>query len=246
MLIALFADIHANRLALEACLSQARALGADRFVFLGDLVGYGPEPEEVVQGVRHLCERGAIAIMSNHDHAAVSAGGRMNGDATRAMAWTRSRLSADSLGFLARLPLTAMDEDRLYVHADAASPARWNYVTGPDEARFSLMATRARLTFCGHTHAPAMFGLSETGKLVTHKPVTNVPVPLLARRQWLAVVGSVGQPRDGNPSAAFATYDTQSVMLTYRRASYDAEAAALSIRASGLPDRLAERLLAGV
>ena len=245
MIIALLADIHGNRRALEASLAQARALGAGQFVFLGDLVGYGAEPEEVVATVRKLCERGAIAVMGNHDHAAVAGGGGMNGDASRAIAWTRSQLSAESLSFLSRLPMTVRDEDRLYVHADASSPSSWNYVQDAEDARKSMMATGSRLTFCGHTHMPAMFALSETGKMLMHKPVTNIAVPLLARRRWLSVVGSAGQPRDGHPSSAFATFDTVSGLLTYRRASYDAEAAASTIRASGLPDRLAERLLAG-
>ena len=245
MIIALLADIHANKLALEACLAQARALGAGQLVFLGDLAGYGPEPEAVVSSVRQLCERGAVAVMGNHDHAAIGGASRMNGDARCAITWTQSQLSPESHSFLSRLPMTVTDDDRLYVHADASNPANWNYVEGPDDARRSLTATASRVTFCGHTHQPAMYGISDTGKLVTHRPVTNVAVPLLARRRWLAVIGSAGQPRDGNPAAAFATYNTVSGMLTYRRASYDAETAALNIRASGLPDRLAERLLAG-
>ena len=192
MIIALLADIHANWLALDACLRQARALGAGQLVFLGDLVGYGAEPEAVVSSVRKLCQRGAIAVMGNHDHAAIGNGARMNGDASRAIAWTRSQLSPESLSFLSRLPMSVTDEDRLYVHADASNPAKWNYVEGPDDARRSLLAAGSRVTFCGHTHQPAMFGMTETGKLVMHRPVTNVMVPLLARRRWLAVIGSVG------------------------------------------------------
>jgi diadenosine tetraphosphatase ApaH/serine/threonine PP2A family protein phosphatase len=144
------------------------------------------------------------------------------------------------------LPMTCREDDRLYVHAEASSPGQWNYVESGKDARLSLVSTDAHITFCGHVHVPALFCLSETGKIVAHKPRSNVGVPLGERRRWLAVVGSAGQPRDGNPAAAFATYDTATRALTFRRAPYDAEAAAAKIRAAGLPEPLAARLLAGM
>jgi diadenosine tetraphosphatase ApaH/serine/threonine PP2A family protein phosphatase len=245
MIIALISDIHGNALALEACLAHARALGALKFVFLGDLVGYGAEPEHVVSTVRDHARAGAVVIKGNHDHAIAVPDPYMNATAREAIAWTRTHLSAEAKAFLADLPLTIEEDDRLYVHADASAPARWNYITGPDEARLSLSGTKAAITFCGHVHVPQLYCLSATGKLVGHVPVTNIGVPLSQQRQWLAVIGSAGQPRDRNPAAAFATYDTSTRTLTARRAPYNVEAAADKIHAAGLPASLAARLFVG-
>lgn len=245
MLIALLADIHANDLAFEACLAKARQLGAARLVILGDLVGYGAEPGKVVRHVMALAKDGAIAVLGNHDQAVSSGGGSMNDHARRAIEWTARELGAEEKSFLAKLPLMASDGNLLFVHAEASAPGRWNYVRGWNEARRSLISTSASVTFCGHTHVPALYCSAPAGRPVFHSPVTGAEVPLGVSRQWLAVIGSVGQPRDGNPAASFATYDTLSRHLTYQRAPYDAEAAAAKIRAAGLPAVLADRLLEG-
>jgi diadenosine tetraphosphatase ApaH/serine/threonine PP2A family protein phosphatase len=245
MLIALIADIHANMLALRACLDRVTALRAEKIVFLGDLVGYGAEPEETVETIRSLHERGATVIRGNHDQAAFSARDDMNETARLAIQWTRENLSDAAKNYLASLPMTAEENGCLYVHAEASAPASWKYVTSPVEARASLAATHAAITFCGHVHVPALYCVSATGKLTVHAPTTDVAVPTGIHRQWLAVIGSAGQPRDGNPAAAFATYDTAERILTFRRVSYDAESAAARVRDAGLPDVLAQRLLRG-
>jgi len=245
MLLALISDIHGNDLAFAACVAEAERLGAGGVVLLGDLVGYGPEPEAAVVRAAELAARGAISLKGNHDAAVAAADPRMNPVAATAIAWTRARLSGRASAYLAGLPLTHETDDLLFVHADASEPSRWNYVTDPLAAQRSLLATTARVTFCGHTHMPRLYGLSATGRLVSHTPVTDVPIPLAGQRQWLAVIGSAGQPRDGNPAAAFATYDTARRELTYRRAPYDIETVAAKIRAAGLPEVLAIRLLLG-
>jgi diadenosine tetraphosphatase ApaH/serine/threonine PP2A family protein phosphatase len=131
------------------------------------------------------------------------------------------------------------------VHSEAASPARWRYVQSTSDAARSLIATQALVTFCGHIHKPALYSMSVTAKMTSFVPTTAVPVQLLKGRQWLAVAGSVGQPRDGDPAASFLTYDTITRQLTYCRVPYDVEAAAQRIRDNGLPLWLAERLAAG-
>jgi diadenosine tetraphosphatase ApaH/serine/threonine PP2A family protein phosphatase len=108
-----------------------------------------------------------------------------------------------------------------------------------------MIATSAQITFCGHIHRPALYSMSVTAKMTSFVPVSNVPVQLLRGRQWLAVLGSVGQPRDGDPAAAFVTFDTETREITYCRAPYDVEAAAQRIRDNGLPLWLAERLQVG-
>ncbi len=245
MLIALFADIHANRQAFEACLAQARDNGAEQYILLGDYVGYGADPEWTVETVMNLLERGATAVRGNHDNAVGEPREQLNVEAEVAIEWTRRELGAPARRFLAELPLTATADDRLYVHADASSPKSWRYVTDIDSAGRSLMATTAHITFCGHVHRPALYTMSVTGKMTAFTPVSGSAIQLLGGRRWLAVLGSVGQPRDDNPAACYAMLDTTRRELTYCRVPYDVEAAAAKIRANGLPTWLAERLLLG-
>ena len=245
MLIALIADIHANRQAFTACLKQARALGAEHIVLLGDYVGYGADPEWTVRTVMELMSQGAVALIGNHDSAVDDRRERMNRDAQTAIEWTRGQLGAVEREFLGSLPLSFRDGDRLYVHSEASAPKRWLYVTTPEDAYRSMAATDARVTFCGHVHEPAMYSLSVVAKMTAFRPVTGVAVPLLARHRWLVVLGSAGQPRDGKPAASFAMLDTGRQEITFRRAPYDVEAAAAAIRANGLPVSLAERLIEG-
>lgn len=245
MLIALMADIHANREAFAACLDHAERQGAHRLVFLGDVVGYGADPEWAAETVMDRVSRGAVAVLGNHDQAVKRRPGGMNAAAEAAMAWTRSRLSAEAAGFLDALPLEAWEEDRLYVHADASDPGRWRYVLEAEDARRSLEATDAQATFCGHTHVPRLFGITAAAKLASFRPVPGVPVPLVRPRQWLAVLGAVGQPRDGDPAACYGMLDTARAELTWVRVPYDVETAAEKIRAAGLPESLALRLRRG-
>jgi len=243
--LALFADIHANRQAFAACLDAARALGAERMICLGDVVGYGADPEWAVDTVMDLVDAGALAVRGNHDNAIGSFAESMNVEAQAAIEWTRGRLSAPQRRFLSQLPLERQEEDRLYVHADASSPAKWRYVQDAADAGRSMIATSAQITFCGHIHRPSLYSMSVTAKMTSFVPVSGVPVQLLTGRRWLAVLGSVGQPRDGNPAACFAMFDTGKREITYCRAPYDVAAAAKKIRDNGLPLWLADRLVAG-
>jgi diadenosine tetraphosphatase ApaH/serine/threonine PP2A family protein phosphatase len=245
VLLAVFADIHANRQAFAACLDRARARGAERMILLGDFVGYGADPEWTVETVMGLVEDGAIAVRGNHDHAVSTPSESMNAEAQAAIEWTRGRLSAEQRRFLSELPLTLQEEDRLYVHSEASNPPRWRYVQNTPDAARSIVATKAHVTFCGHIHRPALYSMSSTAKMTNFVPIADVQVQLLGGRQWLAVLGSVGQPRDGNPAAAFAMFDAASKAITYCRVPYDVEAAAARIRENGLPLWLADRLLVG-
>jgi diadenosine tetraphosphatase ApaH/serine/threonine PP2A family protein phosphatase len=245
VLIAIFTDIHGNREALEACLAHAGRQPIDRYVFLGDYVGYGADPGFVVDTVQEYATRGAITLLGNHDSAAIGAPERMNDQAMLAIEWTRRQLDPAQLEFLASRPLTAQDGDRLYVHASAADPAAWNYVLDERSAGRSLQATDTALTFCGHTHVPALFHLTVTGKIAGFDPDAGVAMPFTPPRRWLAVIGAVGQPRDRNPAACYALYDDGPRTLTYLRVPYDIESAARKIRDAGLPLFLAARLAWG-
>ncbi|UPU00096.1 metallophosphatase family protein [Bradyrhizobium barranii subsp. apii] len=245
MLHAVFSDIHGNRQAFEACLKVARAKGAERFVLLGDFVGYGADPEWVVDTVMGLVREGAIAVRGNHDEAVNTTTEAMNAEAQIAIEWTRGRLDVAQRRFLAELPMLVDEKERLYVHSEASSPQRWHYVRSTADAAKSLISTPAHVTFCGHIHRPALYSMSVTAKMTGLVPKTDVSVPLLRGRQWLAVLGSVGQPRDGDPSAAFVLFDTVSCQITYCRAPYDIASAANKIRENGLPPWLADRLSQG-
>jgi diadenosine tetraphosphatase ApaH/serine/threonine PP2A family protein phosphatase len=245
VLLAIFADIHANRQAFAACLEAARVRGAERLILLGDFVGYGGDPEWTVDTVTSLVEQGAVAVRGNHDHAIDHLSESMNPSAKAAIDWTRSRLNAAQRRFLAELPMTHEEEDRLYVHSEASDPKRWRYVQSATDAARSMIATEAQVSFCGHIHQPSLYSMSVTAKMTSFVPTSGIAVSLLKGRQWLAVAGSVGQPRDNNPAACFLIYDTQSREATYCRVAYDVEAAAKRIREAGLPVWLADRLSQG-
>ncbi|MET4387729.1 diadenosine tetraphosphatase ApaH/serine/threonine PP2A family protein phosphatase [Bradyrhizobium sp. F1.4.3] len=245
MLLAVFSDIHGNRQAFEACLKVARAKGAERFILLGDFVGYGADPEWVVDTAMELVAHGAVAVRGNHDEAVSTMTETMNVEAQIAIEWTRGRLDVAQRRFLAELPMLVQDSDRLFVHSEASSPQRWHYVRSTADAAKSLISTPAHVTFCGHIHRPALYSMSVTAKMTSFVPKTDVSVQLLRGRQWLAVLGSVGQPRDGDPAAAFVLFDTVSREITYCRVPYDIVSAANRIRENGLPPWLADRLLQG-
>jgi diadenosine tetraphosphatase ApaH/serine/threonine PP2A family protein phosphatase len=245
VLLAIFSDIHANRQAFSACLDYARGRGAERMICLGDYVGYGADPEWTVETVMAMVDAGAIAVRGNHDNAVSTTSESMNAEAQAAIEWTRGRLSAEQRRFLAELPFTLQEDDRLYVHSEASNPEKWRYVQNTPDAARSLVSTRTHITFCGHVHRPALYSMSSTAKMTSFIPISSVPVQLLRGRQWLAVLGSVGQPRDGEPAASFAMFDTGTGEITYCRVPYDVEAAAARIRENGLPHWLADRLLVG-
>lgn len=246
MRIGLLADLHANREATEACVDALRDAGCARLVFLGDLVGYGADPAWVVDFVRGEVGSGAVAVLGNHDAAAVGdvGGSTMHAQAEAAIAWTSRQLDDGQRAFLAALPLCVREDDRLYVHANAWSPEGWAYVGTALAAARSLAATDARLTFCGHVHEPALYHAQQA---TAHHfaPTAGVPIPVSGTRRWLAIPGSCGQPRDHNPAAACAWFDVDTASLAFLRVPYDHERAAAKIRAAGLPPAFADRLLAG-
>src|SRR5260370_34786710 len=155
-----------------------------------------------------IVDRGAMAVRGNHDSAVGTASDSMNAEAQAAIEWPRRRLSETQRRVLAELPLALQEEDRLYVHSEASNPSKWRYVLSTWDAARSIQATAAHVTFCGHIHQPALYSMSSAAKMTSFVPTSGVPVQLLPGRRWLAVLGSVGQPRDGDPAASFALFDT--------------------------------------
>lgn len=245
MRLAIVTDIHGNREGFEAVLADAVAHGAERVVLLGDIVGYGPDPEWCVERCARLVAEGAICLRGNHDNAAAGAKETMSPLAQAAMDWTVQALSPAAKDFLGRLPHTARIGDMLFVHASADAPEDWTYVTSDTRATPSFRACDARLIFCGHVHVPLLASCDRQG-MVREQPFrTGFPIPLIRSRRWLAVVGSAGQPRDGVPQAGWALMDTDDNELTFRRTAYDFGGVAAKTRAAGLPEELAQRLIRG-
>jgi diadenosine tetraphosphatase ApaH/serine/threonine PP2A family protein phosphatase len=249
MKLALFSDIHANLQAFDACVEHAQAWGAQRFALLGDFVGYGADPVAVLRRVRAFADAGALVVKGNHDAMAVTPPQEVQtvGDSTAA--WTHAQLSPDDLAFLERLPLTLQEGPVFLVHASADQPQAWHYVYGHLAAERSLDAVAGigdvRYVLGGHVHQQALYYRGAGPGLMAFTPVPGVALPVPRHRHWLATVGSVGQPRDGDTRAMYAMLDVDSAQLTFHRVAYDHLAAAAAIRHAGLPEFFAQRLEAG-
>lgn len=249
MKLALLSDIHANIQAFDACLVHAHAQGAQQFALLGDLVGYGADPAAVVRRAQDMAAQGALLIKGNHDAMAVAPPAEVVtvGDSTAA--WTHAQLNASQRHFLDNLPLTLQQRAVLLVHASVNGPELWRYVYDQRAASASLDAATAlpevRYVFGGHVHMQTLYYRGAGAGLMKFMPTPGVAVPVPRHRYWLATIGSVGQPRDGNPQAMYALFDTDKLQLTFHRVSYDHHAAAAAIRRAGLPHFFADRLESG-
>ena len=247
MRLAHLTDLHANREALEACLAHAAGQGVDQYAFTGDFVGYGADPGWVVDTVMDHVARGAVAVQGNHDYAVTRAvRPSMHAEARETIEWTRSRLDAAQLDFLAMLPLVQHHGNACFVHASAHDPARWEYVYGVDEAERSLRASRGRIVFSGHVHAPALYRRADDGRMGRHVPAAGERIALAPQHQYLVLPGAVGQPRDHNNMAAYAIFDDGARAITYFRVPYDHGTAARKVIAAGLPIVFAMRLVEGL
>jgi diadenosine tetraphosphatase ApaH/serine/threonine PP2A family protein phosphatase len=247
MRLALLTDLHANREAVEACLAHAGRQGVDQFAFTGDFVGYGADPGWVVRMVMDHVARGAVAVQGNHDYAVTHAArSNMHAEAREVIEWTRGQLDDEQLAFLAGLPLTQQHGNAFFVHASAHDPIRWEYVTGIEEAERSLEASRSRIVFSGHVHAPALYRRAADGRMGRHVPQAGQRIGLQPQHQYLVLPGAVGQPRDQNNAACYAVFDDAARDITYFRVPYDHGAAARKVIAAGLPIVFAMRLVEGI
>ncbi|MDQ2065424.1 metallophosphoesterase family protein [Xinfangfangia sp. CPCC 101601] len=245
MRLAILSDIHGNREGFEAVLRDAAAHGAERLVLLGDIVGYGPDPEWCVERAMDLHASGALVLRGNHDNAASGAAEEMSSTARKAMDWTETRLNGAQKAYLGGLPYTERLGALLFSHASADAPEEWRYVSSDTKAIGSFRSSDAKVIFCGHVHVPLLVHCDRQGVARAQSFRTGFAIPLLRSRRWLAVVGSVGQPRDGVAQAGWALFDSESHELTFRRSPADFAKTAEKIRAAGLPESLAQRLSEG-
>jgi diadenosine tetraphosphatase ApaH/serine/threonine PP2A family protein phosphatase len=239
MRIAVLSDIHSNLVALDAVLAHLGSV--DAIWQLGDVVGYGPDPDGVVA---RLAERGAVGVRGNHDAAAI--GGSeiewFNPDARAAIEWTRERISSTTRSWLSALPERLQEADYTLVHGSPREPL-WEYITSSAVARANLTFIQTRFGLHGHTHLPIAWA-EEDGRIVTIAPDDGSTFQLSGRA--LINPGSVGQPRDGNPDASYMVIDSDADLATWHRVPYDIDAVQAAMRAVRLPSRLIERLSYGV
>ena len=242
MIVAVISDIHGNLHALQAVLEAIEASAAEQLWCLGDLVGYGAHPNECVALVR---EHAAVCLAGNHDLAVLGsiAIGDFSASAGAAVRWTRSVISEQSRSYLASLPPSRRQGELGLFHASPRD-AVWEYVISLPLAELCLDAQPTKRSLIGHSHVALSFSRAE-GASATGRWQPAGSSAAIDRGEWLLNPGSVGQPRDGDPRAAWLLIDTDSWIATFLRTTYDVAAAAGAIRAAGLPDALARRLERG-
>ncbi len=239
MKYAVFGDIHANLEAFTQVLEDARSLGCDEFVCLGDVVGYNANPHECVKAVQQL---GCPVVKGNHDEEASidTELESLNPLAAQALQWTRDHLSDADKDWLQNLKMVRQVRDFTIVHATLDSPAGWGYVTNKFDAMASFSYQFTALCFHGHTHTPRVYVKQGSVEALPAETVKIEP-----GRKYFINAGSVGQPRDGDWRAAYAVFDADAREVTIRRLEYDIESAQRKIIEAGLPSMLADRLAVG-
>ena len=240
MRIAVLSDIHGNLPALEAVLSALRPF--DAVWQLGDVVGYGPQPDEVVG---RLAAEGALGVRGNHDSAAIGelATDAFNDDARAAVEWTAERIDGRTRSWLAALPLTTVDTPFTMVHGSPRDPT-WEYVFTSAVARANLRSFATRHCLVGHTHVPVVFRQRGPGmESINPGPGDTLD---LGEQRVIANPGSVGQPRDGDPRASAMMIDTDAQRLVWHRVEYSIEKVQKLMSQKDLPIRLIARLRYGL
>ena len=241
MRVLVISDVHSNLTALEAVLADAGSF--DEIWSLGDIVGYGARPNECIE---RLCEFDHVAIPGNHDWGVL---GKLdledfNAAAREANLWSRAQLTPESVAYLESLPETRLQSDVSLAHGSPRGPI-WEYLLHPTYAQVSFGFFDTPLCLVGHTHVPVVF--RATGDPLTCRalpPAIGVGVQLDNARHIINP-GSVGQPRDGDPRAAYLLLDTEEQEFEHRRVAYKVDAAQDRIRQAGLPQSLSSRLALG-
>jgi diadenosine tetraphosphatase ApaH/serine/threonine PP2A family protein phosphatase len=242
MRVAVISDIHANAHALDAVLLAVDAEAPDAIWCLGDLVGYGPRPNDCCDAV---AARASVSLAGNHDLGVLGTLdlADFSDDALASALWTRDVLTPAARAYLERLPSHAREEGVELYHASARDPV-WEYVLSGEAALASLDRTHAPVVLVGHSHVPLSIVLDDG--ILSGGVAPGGHEEDLTRGRWLLNPGSVGQPRDGDPRAAYLLLDLEQRTASFRRVDYDVERTQAEIRELGLPDALAARLGHGV
>jgi diadenosine tetraphosphatase ApaH/serine/threonine PP2A family protein phosphatase len=240
---ALISDVHANLAALQAVIEEIEHQDCGRVICLGDMVGYGPRPQRCLDIIRTLADH---IILGNHDVATYNLPEELsfNPIARNAIVWTRSQLSERHISYLQQLPYTITFDRCLGVHASPCSPQSWNYITGRFDALRNFSCFSQPVSFAGHTHSPVVFQ-RRAGK---HKVRVIEADHLQIEQgfQYIINIGSVGQPRDRDPRAAFGIWDSDQLVYRLVRVEYDISLTQGQMQEAGLPRFLSDRLEHGV
>lgn len=241
MRIGIFADVHSNEEALDVVLDALQKAEVDRIICLGDLVGYGPSPNECVEKVIKNVD---IVVAGNHDYGAIGKWPieRFNAFARQSIIWTKDVLSTDSKKAIETFPLIWDDGHITAVHASPEAPEKWYYVSSEDVVFRSLMAMTSPYCFIGHTHIPAIFSRTMNGDMILQK---GQSITLPSDQLHLINVGSVGQPRDSDPRAAYGILDLEKSHFELHRVVYNIEIVQTKMKKAGISSFLIQRLNVG-
>jgi len=241
MRYAILSDVHGNLEAFQAVLKDLSQEKIDQDFFLGDIVGYGADPNQCIE---ILQERTPLVVAGNHDWATVGLTdfSYFNPVAKAAIEWTAREIKVNQQEFLKNLPLIQIQNNLTLVHATPYQPAAWNYIFSLQEASLSFHYYDQQICFIGHSHTPIAFAQNGEGK--THI-LPDTTFTLKDSHRYIINVGSVGQPRDGDPRAAYGIYNPDDSLFILKRISYDIEGAQKKIIEAGLPHFLALRLALG-
>lgn len=251
MLIAVLSDIHGNLPALKAVLKDIKNNGVEQVTCLGDIVGYGGQSKECLEMIRMI---GTPIVRGNHDTdvaLAFSIDNYYNPLVQKSIELTRSILSAEEKEYLITLPLISETHNTQLVHASLKNPEDWNYIDNLKSAEDNLNLQKYDITFCGHTHIPSGFykninpGLTFVPNSVQTLDIEN-PIELTGFSKYLINVGSVGQPRDGDPRASYVLFNSDNGKIIFQRVEYNIEKAQRKIISSGFPESFATRLAVGL
>lgn len=248
----LVSDLHSNDEALSAVLSRVKRKKFDRVVCLGDFVGYGSDPNKVLDRFRTL-PRTTIAIRGNHDKvvSGIDAGEMFNPPALFAARWTTERLSKENLEFLRRLPVGPVVVDNLFVVCHGSPLDEDAYIFSDFDASMNFVHMNRldrdiQVCFFGHSHIPSIFTLEPEGIRVEAVRGARARLKLEAGKRYLINPGSVGQPRDRNPKASYAIFDAKEMTVHFDRVAYDVQSTRRKIHRAGLPTMLGDRLVVGL
>ena len=241
MSMVILSDIHSNLESFQAVLKDCSRERVDQVLCLGDVVGYAADPDQCIETLRGLT---SDVVAGNHDWAVAGLAdiSYFNPEARAAVEWTAGIITADHSTYLKGLPLTLCLPGMLLVHATPYQPEAWNYIFSPDDAAQCFRHCDQQICFTGHSHYPIAFAQDKEGNISVIRDSTFT---LLDSYRYLINVGSVGQPRDGDPRAAYVIYKPEEASFTLRRVSYDITRTQRKIVAAGLPTLLAARLAAG-
>jgi len=243
MRFAFVSDIHGNLEALEAVFKDIEGQEVDEVICLGDIVGYGANPNECADLVRQKC---TYILLGNHDAAAVNllATHHFNSHAKIAIEWTAANLNNDVRSFLLSLPLVLTRETLTLVHSTPYEPNMWYYITSLEEAAFNFQYFDTQVCLVGHTHIPIIIVLDGKKEVYVHQ-ASQINLHGMDESRVLINVGSVGQPRDRNPDSCYAVLDTTLGDFFYRRVPYNIEKAQAKMKKIKMPEFLINRLIEG-